>query len=40
MKINFDIEIFDYLMNDLSMLFKQKQDLIDNNQVIGQFLYF
>jgi hypothetical protein len=33
MKINVDKEIFDYLINDLCMLFKQKGDIIDHNQV-------
>jgi hypothetical protein len=34
MKISFDKEIFDYLINDLCMLFKEKGDIIDQNQVI------
>ncbi len=33
MKINFDKEIFDYLINDLCTLFKEKGDIIDQNQV-------
>jgi hypothetical protein len=34
MKISFDKEIFDYLISDLCMLFKEKGDTIDQNQVI------
>jgi hypothetical protein len=37
MKINFDVEIFDYLMNDLCLLFKEKQNIIDTNQVSFSF---
>jgi hypothetical protein len=33
MKINFDSEVMDYLMNDLSLIFKEKQNIIDRNQV-------
>jgi hypothetical protein len=33
MNINFDKEIFDYLINDLTTLFKEKGDIIDQNQV-------
>lgn len=34
MKVNFDSEVVDYLVNDLSLIFKVKQEQIDNNQVI------
>lgn len=33
MKINFDSEVMDYLINDLTMIFREKQKLIDQNQV-------
>ena len=33
MKINVDKEIFDYLINDLCLLFEQKGNIIDQNQV-------
>jgi hypothetical protein len=33
MKVNFDSEVVDYLVNDLSQIFKTKQEQIDSNQV-------
>ena len=33
MKISFDSEVMDYLINDLTMIFREKQNLIDQNQV-------
>ena len=31
--MNFDKEVLDYLLNDLCLIFKEKQDIIDSNQV-------
>lgn len=33
MKITFDSEVMDYLINDLTMIFRDKQKIIDENQV-------
>jgi hypothetical protein len=33
MKINFDSEVMDYLVNDLTLIFREKQQIIDQNQV-------
>ena len=37
MKITFDYEVMDYLMNDLTMIFREKQRIIDQNQVKYNF---
>jgi hypothetical protein len=33
MKVNFDYEVMDYLVNDMTLIFKDKQDKIDKTQV-------
>jgi hypothetical protein len=34
MKVNFDCEVMDYLVNDMTLIFREKQNLIDENLVI------
>jgi hypothetical protein len=33
MKVNFDYEVMDYLVNDMTMIFREKQNLVDENLV-------
>ena len=33
MKITFDIEVIDYLLSDMMLIFKEKIKTLDNNQV-------
>jgi len=33
MKISFDSEVMEYLINDLTLIFREKQSVIDHNQV-------
>lgn len=33
MKINFDIEVIDYLLSDMMLIFKEKIKTLDVNQV-------
>ena len=32
MKVNFDIDILDYLFNDMTEIFKQKSDVVEENK--------
>jgi len=32
MKVNFDIDILDYLFNDMTLIFKQKTDVVEENK--------
>ncbi len=34
MKVNFDCEVMDYLVNDLTLILKEKQNIVDSNLVI------
>ena len=33
MKVNFDYDVMDYLVNDMTLIFQENQNKIDNNQV-------
>lgn len=35
MKMNFDIEVIDYLLSDMMMIFKDKIKTLDANQVFN-----
>ncbi len=35
MKVNFDTEAIDYLVNDMRQVFTERQYIIDNNQVFN-----
>lgn len=39
MKVNFDTEAIDYLVNDMTQVFKERQIVIDDNQVIIIFIF-
>ena len=40
MKVNFDTEAIDYLVNDMTQVFTERQLTIDNNQVFFLFISF
>jgi aryl-phospho-beta-D-glucosidase BglC (GH1 family) len=40
MKISFDSEVMEYLINDLTLIFREKQSVIDHNQVNLYFKQF
>jgi hypothetical protein len=40
MKVNFDTEIMDYLVNDMTLIFREKQTTVDTNQVIKIILIY
>ena len=33
MKVNFDCEVMDYLVNDMTLIFREKQQKVDENLV-------